>query len=104
MCIVALAELPVRCPSAVTLPVVFLSRGHLVDMEEETRRELAALQRERELLQAQEKDNVDAIDEVGAALEETASHAEKTAPKIPCGLLAIRSRQENGWYCRAFRR
>lgn len=33
-------------------------------MEEETRRELSALQRERELLQAKEKSNLDAIDEV----------------------------------------
>jgi len=33
-------------------------------MEQETRRELASLQRERELLQAKEKDNLDAIDEV----------------------------------------
>ena len=39
-------------------------RGHLVDMEQETRRELESLQRERELLQAKEKDNLDAIDEV----------------------------------------
>lgn len=39
-------------------------RGHLVDMEEETRRELASLQREKELLQAKEKENEDAIDEV----------------------------------------
>lgn len=42
-------------------------RGHLVDMEEETRRELSALQRERELLQAKEKENIDAIDEVSEA-------------------------------------
>ena len=33
-------------------------------MEEETRRELSALQRERKLLQAKEKENIDAIDEV----------------------------------------
>lgn len=33
-------------------------------MEEETRRELASLQREKELLQAKEKENEDAIDEV----------------------------------------
>lgn len=39
-------------------------RGYLVDMEEETRRELASLQREKEVLQAKEKDNLDAIDEV----------------------------------------
>eukprot|EP00752_Nemacystus_decipiens_P005082 g4612.t2 len=41
-----------------------LRRGHLVDMEEETKRELASLQREKELLQAKEKENEDAIDEV----------------------------------------
>lgn len=35
-----------------------------MDMEQETRRELESLQRERELLQAKEKDNLDAIDEV----------------------------------------
>lgn len=35
-----------------------------MDMEEETRRELASLQREKELLQAKEKENEDAIDEV----------------------------------------
>lgn len=35
-----------------------------MDMEEETRRELSSLQRERELLQAKEKSNLDAIDEV----------------------------------------
>lgn len=39
-------------------------RSHLVDMEEETRRELASLQRERELLQEKEKNNETAIDEV----------------------------------------
>lgn len=42
-------------------------RGHLVDMEEETRRELVVLQREREMLQGKEKDNLDAIDEVSWA-------------------------------------
>lgn len=36
-------------------------------MEEETRRELSALQRERELLQVKEKENIDAIDEVSEA-------------------------------------
>ncbi|CAM9483080.1 unnamed protein product [Ectocarpus sp. 4 AP-2014] len=41
-----------------------LRRSHLVDMEEETRRELASLQRERELLQEKEKNNEAAIDEV----------------------------------------
>ncbi|CAM9223287.1 unnamed protein product [Ectocarpus fasciculatus] len=41
-----------------------LRRSHLVDMEEETRRELASLQRERELLQEKEQDNETAIDEV----------------------------------------
>ena len=35
-----------------------------MDMEEETRRELASLQREKELLQSKEKENEDAIDEV----------------------------------------
>lgn len=39
-----------------------------MDMEEETRRELSALQRERELLQAKEKENIDAIDEVSDAV------------------------------------
>lgn len=39
-----------------------------MDMEEETRRELSALQRERELLQAKEKENIDAIDEVSEAM------------------------------------
>lgn len=39
-------------------------RVHLVDMEEETTRELTALQREKELLQAKEKSNLGAIDEV----------------------------------------
>lgn len=34
-----------------------------MDMEEETRRELASLQREKELLQSKEKENEDAIDE-----------------------------------------
>lgn len=34
-----------------------------MDMEEETRRDLASLQREKELLQAKEKQNEDAIDE-----------------------------------------
>lgn len=33
-------------------------------MEDETKRELAALQRQREILQAKEKENMDAIDEV----------------------------------------
>ncbi|CAM9280750.1 unnamed protein product, partial [Hapterophycus canaliculatus] len=41
-----------------------LRKGYLVDMEEETRRELASLQREKEVLQAKEKDNLDAMDEV----------------------------------------
>lgn len=35
-----------------------------MDMEEETRHELAALQREKELLQTKEKDNLIAINEV----------------------------------------
>lgn len=56
-----ICALPARNPSAFRNP---FRRGHLVDMEEETTRELSALQRERELLQAKEKENRDAIDEV----------------------------------------
>lgn len=47
------------------------TRGHLVDIEEETRQELVALQREKELLQAKERENEDAIDEVGRACRST---------------------------------
>lgn len=39
-------------------------REHLTDMEDEATRELAALQRERELLLVRERENTDAIDEV----------------------------------------
>lgn len=45
-----------------------------MDMEEETRRELSSLQREREMLQAKEKRNLDAIDEVrGVVFQRTRS-------------------------------
>lgn len=42
-----------------------------MDIEEETRQELVALQREKELLQAKERENEDAIDEVGRACRST---------------------------------
>eukprot|EP00903_Cladosiphon_okamuranus_P014233 g13222.t1 len=61
-----------------------LRRGHLVDMEEETRRELASLQREKELLLAKEKQNEDAIDEVRRQImeqDEVYHHAMDAAGK-----------------------
>lgn len=56
-----------------------------MDMEEETRRELDSLQREKEVLQAKEKDNLDAIDEVWG-------HAQhQTEPVVSCCEVALTS-------------
>lgn len=71
-------------------------------MEDDAKRELAALQRERELLQAKEKESVDAIDEVCMYFLQTMYSPD---PRSACTItgssvaLSLRRRkpQRNGW-------